>query len=128
MIGALLILPTFATVVVQRIVLLVAQDEIIGSPELITLMWRFEMAAFIVNSLPIAAAILGFGVAGARSGLLPRWFGRWAPIAASVAVVSAACAVAGLEGNLIGFGGIVPFLTWMTLLVVGGIKQLRAAA
>jgi hypothetical protein len=126
MIGALLILPTFATVVVQRIVLLVAHDEIIGSPELITLMWRFEMAAFLINSLPIAAAILGFGIAGARAGLLPRWFGRWAPIAAAVAVVTAACAVAGLEGSLIGFGGLVPFLTWMTLLIVGGVKQLRS--
>jgi hypothetical protein len=127
MIGALLILPTFATVVVQRIVLLVAQDEIIGSPELITFMWRLEMAAFLVNTLPMAAALLGFGVAGARAGLLPRWFARWTPVAAAVAVVTAACAVAGLEGSLIGFGGIVPFLTWMMVLIVAGVKQLRSA-
>jgi hypothetical protein len=128
MIGALLILPTFAAVVVQRIALLVGHDEIIGSPELVTLMWRFEMAAFVVNQLPIAAALLGFGIAGARAGLLPRWFGRWVPVAATVAVVSAASSVAGLEGSPIGYGGIIPFLSWMALLIVGGIRQLRSAA
>jgi hypothetical protein len=128
MIGALLILPTFAAVVVQRIVLLVAVDEIIGSPELITLMWRFEMAAFLLNALPIAAGILGFGIAGARAGLLPRWFGVWAPIAAAVGVLSAACAVGSLEGAATGFAGFVPFATWMVLLLVAGVRQLRSAA
>lgn len=37
MIGALLILPVFALVVVQRLVLLAGIDEIIGSPELVAL-------------------------------------------------------------------------------------------
>jgi hypothetical protein len=128
MIGAVLILPTFAAVVVNRIVLLVGLDESIGSPELITLMWRFEMAAFLLNVLPMAAGILGFGVAGARSGLLPQWFSKVAPVAALVGVLTAATAVAGLEGNPLGFGGIVPFLTWMALLLTAGIRQLRSAA
>ncbi|MET0459500.1 MAG: hypothetical protein ABW195_09640 [Ilumatobacteraceae bacterium] len=127
MIGALLILPTFAAVAVQRIVLLVGTDEIIGSPELVTLVWRVEMASFLLNALPMAAAILGFGIAGARAGLLPRWFRHWAPIAAAVAVTTAACAVAGLEGSPIGFGGFVPFATWMLLLVIAGVRQLRTA-
>ncbi|MET0577239.1 MAG: hypothetical protein ABW122_01165 [Ilumatobacteraceae bacterium] len=127
MIGALLILPTFAAVVVQRIVLLVGTDEIIGSPELVTLVWRVEMASFVLNTLPMAAAILGFGVAGARSGLLRRWFRRWAPIASAAAVSTAACSVAGLEGSPIGFGGLVPFATWMLLLITAGIRQLRSA-
>ena len=52
LIGALLIIPTFAAVVVQRIVLLVGTDEIIGSPELVTLVWRFEMAAFTAQHAP----------------------------------------------------------------------------
>lgn len=127
MIGALLILPTFAAVVVQRIVLLVGIDDIIGSPELVTLMWRFEMAAFLVNSLPMAAAILGFGIAGGRSGLLPRWFSRWAPVAAAVAVLTAMFAVAALEGSPMGFAGFVPFLTWMTILLTAAVRQLRTA-
>jgi hypothetical protein len=75
----------------------------------------------------MAAGILGFGVAGARAGLLPRWFSKWAPVAAGCAVVTAACAIAGLEGNPIGFGGIVPFLTWMVLLLTAGVRQLRSA-
>lgn len=128
MLGAALILPTFAAVVVQRIVLLVGLDELIGSPELVTLMWRFEMAAFLVNALPMAIAILGFGIAGARAGLLPSWFAKWAPVGAAVAVVTAASAVAGLEGSPIGFGGIVPFLTWMALLLTAGVRQLRSPA
>jgi hypothetical protein len=127
MIGALLILPTFATVVVHRIVLLVGTDEIIGSPELVTLVWRFEMAAFVINTLPVGVAVLGFGIAGSRAGLLPSWFGRWAPVAAIVGVVSAASSVAGLEGSPIGFGGIVPFLSWMLLLLIAGVRQLRSA-
>jgi hypothetical protein len=127
MIGALLILPTFAAVVVNRIVLLVGIDEIIGSPELVALVWRFEMAAFLLNALPMAAGILGFGIAGARAGLLPRWFATWAPVAAGVAVVTAMSAVAGLEGSPIGFGGFVPFATWMVLLFTAGIRQLRSA-
>jgi hypothetical protein len=127
MIGALLILPTFAAVVVQRIVLLVAVDEIIGSPELITFMWRLEMAAFLLNTLPMAAGILGFGIAGARAGLLPRWFAVWSPIAAGVGVLTAACAVGSLEGAATGMAGIVPFATWMLLLLVAGVRQLRSA-
>lgn len=128
MVGAILILPTFAAVVVQRIILLVGTDEIIGSPELVTLVWRMEMAAFLVNALPMAAAILGFGIAGSRAGLLPRWFGRWSPVAAIAGVATAAFAVAGLEGSPIGFGGLVPFATWMLLLLVAGVRQLRRAA
>jgi hypothetical protein len=127
MIGAVLILPTFAAVVVQRIVLLVGTDEIIGSPELVTLVWRLEMAAFAVNTLPIAAAVLGFGIAGARAGLLPGWFARWSPVAAVAGVATAASAVAGLEGSPIGFGGLLPFATWMILLLVAGVRQLRSA-
>lgn len=127
LIGALLILPTFGAVVVNRLVLLVGGDEVIGSPELVTLVWRFEMAAFLVNLLPIAVAILGFGVAGARAGLLPRWFGTWAPVAAVIAVASSASAVAGLEGSPIGLAGIVPFVSWIGLLVMAGVRQLRSA-
>jgi hypothetical protein len=127
MIGAVLILPTFAAVVVQRLVLLVGMDELIATPELITLVWRLEMAAFLVNVLPVSAAVVGFGIAGARSGLLPAWFRHWSPIAAGAGIVTAACAVAGLEGSPIGFGGILPFATWMLTLFVAGIRQLRSA-
>ena len=126
MIGALLILPMFAAVVVQRLVLLVGTDEIIGSPELVTFAWRIEMAAFQVNLLPVSAAVLGFGIAGARAGLLPAWFRRWSPVAAVVGVTAAACAVAGLEGSPIGFAGLVPFATWMALLFTAGVRQLRS--
>lgn len=124
--GALLILPTFGFVVVTRLVLLVGTDEIIGSPELVTLVWRLEMAAFLVNTLPIAAAVLGFGVAGARAGLLPRWFGPWAPVAAAAGVLAAATAIVGLEGSPFGFAGLVPFATWMVLLLTAGVRQLRS--
>jgi hypothetical protein len=126
-IGALLILPTFAAVVTNRLVLLVGGDEIIGTPELVSLVWRFESAAFLVNSLPLAIAVLGFGVAGSRAGLLPRWFARVAPVGAAAGVLSAASAVAGLEGAPTALGGLVAFLTWMTLLYVAGVRQLRSA-
>ncbi len=124
-IGALLILPTFAAVVANRLVLLVGGDEIIGSPELVALVWRFESAAFLVNTLPVAVAVLGFGLAGARSGLLPRWFAKVAPVGAVAGVASAAAAVTGLEGSPTVLGGLVAFLCWMTLLLVGGTRQLR---
>ena len=127
LIGAVLIVPTFAAVVVQRLVLLVGMDELIGTPELITLVWRFEMAAFLLNVLPLSAAVVGFGIAGARAGLLPAWFSRWSPIAAAVGITGAACAVAGLEGSPIGFVGFIPFATWMVTLYVAGIRQLRSA-
>lgn len=126
MIGALLIMPVFALVVVQRLVLLAGIDEIIGSPELVAFAWRMEMAAFLVNALPISAAVLGFGIAGSRAGLLPRWYRYWAPIGATAGVVTAMSALAGLEGNPVGFLGVVPFLSWMTLLLIGGIRQLRS--
>lgn len=127
MIGALLIMPVFALVVVQRLVLLAGIDEIIGSPELVAFAWRMEMAAFLINALPISAAVLGFGIAGSRAGLLPRWYRYWAPIGAAAGVVTAMTALAGLEGNPIGLLGVVPFLSWMTLLLVGGVRQLRSA-
>lgn len=126
MIGALLILPVFALVVVQRLVLLVGLDEIIGSPELVAFAWRMEMAAFLINTLPISAAVLGFGIAGSRAGLLPRWYRYWAPVGALAGVTTAMTALAGLEGNPVGFLGIVPFLSWMTLLLIGGVRQLRS--
>ncbi len=127
MFGALLIIPTFAVVSATRLILLVGGDEIIGSPELVTLMWRLEMAVFQLNALPVSAAVLGFGIAGARAGLLPRWFARWVPVAACCGVLSAALAIHGLEGSPVGFGGIVPFATWMVLLLTVGIRSLRRA-
>lgn len=126
MIGAFLILPMFALVVVQRLVLLVGVDELIGSPELVAFAWRMEMAAFLINSLPISAAVLGFGIAGSRARLLPRWYRYWAPIGAAAGVVTAMTALAGLEGNPVGFLGVVPFLSWMALLLIGGVRQLRS--
>ena len=79
MVGALLILPTFAAVVVNRLVLLVGTDEIIGSPELVTLVWRIEMAAFLLNT-----AADGGRDARLRHRRRPRrsparWYRRWAP-------------------------------------------------
>ncbi len=127
MIGALLIMPVFALVVVQRLVLLAGSDEIIGSAELVAFVWRIEMAAFLINALPISAAVLGFGIAGSRSGLLPRWYRYWAPVAATAGVVTAMTALAGLEGSPVGFLGVVPFLSWMALLLIGGVRQLRSA-
>ena len=128
LLGATLIVPTFGAVVVNRLVLLVGGDEVIGSPELVTLVWRFEMAAFLVNLLPVAAALVGFGVAGARAGLLPRWFARWVPVAGAISVASAAFAGAGLEGSPVGLAGLVPFVSWMALLVTVGVRQLRSAS
>jgi hypothetical protein len=125
MIGALLILPVFALVVVQRLVLLAGVDELIGSPELVAFAWRMEMAAFLVNTLPISAAVLGFGIAGSRAGLLPRWYRYVAPVGAAAGVLTAMTALAGLEGNPVGFLGVVPFLSWMMLLLIAGVRQLR---
>jgi hypothetical protein len=126
MIGALLITPMFAAVVLERIVLLVGHGDVIASPELVTLLWRLEMAAFALNGLPIAAAVLGFGIAGARAGLLPAWFARWAPVAAVVGIVGAACSVISLQGAPTGFLGFVPFISWMALLLIAGVRLLRS--
>jgi hypothetical protein len=127
MAGALLILPTFAAVVTSRLALLVGGDEIIGTPELVTLLWRLEMSAFLVNSLPLGIGLLGFGIAGSRSGLLPRFF-RWlAPVGAACGVLSAATAVSTLEGAPTLAFGFVAFACWMLLLITGGIHQLRSA-
>lgn len=126
-VGGMLILPTFAAVVTNRLVLLAGGDELIGTPELVSLVWRFESAAFLLNTVPLAIAVLGFGIAGSRAGLLPRWFARLAPVGAVCGILSAATAVLGLEGAPTIFGGLVAFLTWMTLLYAGGIRQLRAA-
>ncbi len=126
MIGALLIAPMFAAVVVERIVLLVATDDIIGTPEIVTLLWRLEMAAFALNGLPVTVAVLGFGIAGARAGLLPAWFGRWVPVVAVFGVVGAACSVISLQGAPTGFFGVVPFISWMALLLIAGVRLLRS--
>jgi hypothetical protein len=112
-------------VVTNRLVLLVGGDEIIGSPELVALVWRLESAAFLVNSLPLAAAVLGFGLAGSRAGLLPRWYAKVAPVGAVCGVLSAAAAVSGLEGSATILGGLVAFLSWMVLLLIAGTRQLR---
>lgn len=127
-IGAVLILPTFAAVVTNRLVLIVGGDEIIGTPELVSLVWRTEMAAFMLNTLPLGVAVLGFGIAGARAGLLPAWYRRVAPVGAACAVLSAATAVGNLEGSPFGLAGLVAFASWMLLLVLAGVRSLRAAA
>jgi hypothetical protein len=125
--GALLILPTFAAVVSSRLALIVGGDEIIGSPELVSLLWRLEMSAFLVNSLPLGIGLLGFGIAGSRAGLLPKFF-RWlAPVGAACGVLSAATAVSTLEGAPTLAFGFIAFACWMLLLITGGIRQLRSA-
>jgi hypothetical protein len=124
-IGAFLILPMFAAVVTNRLVLLAGGDEIIGTPEIVTLLWRLESAAFLLNTLSLSIAVLGFGLAGARAGLLPRWFAKVAPVGAVFGVLGSATAVSGLEGGPTIVGGLLAFLTWMALLLIAGTRQLR---
>lgn len=125
--GALLLLPFFAAVVVQRIVLTVGVDEQIGNPELVAFGWRLESAAFVLNMACIGVALLGIGTAASRAGLLPSWFRFIAWVGGVAALVGAAIPVAALEGAPIlplGLGG---FLCWMVMLLTIGVRQLRSA-
>jgi hypothetical protein len=126
--GALLILPFFAAVVVQRIVLTVGIDERIGAnADLVAFAWRLEGAAFAVNLGCIGVALLGLGRAASRAGLLPRWFGPLTAVTGTASIVGAALAVPGLEGAPTMALGLAGFVTWMLLLLTIGIRQLRAA-
>jgi hypothetical protein len=124
-VGAILLVPLFAAVMVNRIVLVVGSDEIINRPALVALVWRLEMAAFMLNMLAVALALVGLGLAGARSGLLPAWFGRVAPFVAGCAVLAPVTTIASLEGSEIGLVGMVAFFSWMVLLYLAGYRQLR---
>jgi hypothetical protein len=125
--GVLLIVPMFAAVVVPRIVLVVGYDEVIADPALVALVWRFEIAAFFLNMLAVGIALTGLGVAAGRSGLVPRWFGKWAPIAGAMALASAVSTIASMEGAAVGMIGFGAFLSWMLFLYLAGIRQLRTA-
>jgi hypothetical protein len=126
-IGALLLLPFFGAVVVQRIVMTVGVDEAIGRPDLLALTWRIEGAAFALNVACIGVALLGLVTAASRAGLVPAWFRflGWTGGVASLA--AAASGVAMLEGAPILPLGLVGFLTWMVTLLTIGVRQLRAA-
>ena len=126
-VGVLLLAPSFAAVMVQRMVLTVGSDERIGSPDLAALVWRMEAAAFLLNVAVIGIAHIGLGTAASRSGLLPSWFRFVSWTAGAACIVTACAAVAGLEGAPLLPLGLYGFLSWMLLLVMIGVRQLRAA-
>jgi hypothetical protein len=127
LLGAVLILPFFAAVVLQRIVMTVGIDERVGGDELLALVWRLEGAAFALNMAVIGVAVFGIGTAASRAGLLPKWFRYLAVVGGVASIAGTATGVAMLEGAPVMPLGLVGFASWMVLLLTIGVRQLRAA-
>jgi hypothetical protein len=66
--GVLLQNATFAAVMALRLAMSTTVDH-----ESITTLWTLHEALFGLNGTFLALAMLGFGAAGLRAGLIPRW-------------------------------------------------------
>jgi hypothetical protein len=125
--GGVMIGATFAAVVVDRLVLL-SMDGNAVDPSLTQLVWHFESAAFIVNVLSVSVALFGVAWAASRVGLAPGWYRPLSAVALVAGVIAgaqSAGAVNGADGWQIGF---VPFLCWLLLLLIVGIRMVREPA
>lgn len=123
--GALLICVLFSMVVITRLVLLGMDGSAAASSPLTELAWHFEAAAFVLNLIAVGVAVFGFGVAGARTGLLPAWF-RVVGIAGLGASIVAALPASGVVNGASGWQiGLVAFVGWLALLLIAGTNMAR---
>jgi Domain of unknown function (DUF4386) len=124
--GVALICALFSSVEIARLVSL-ALDGSTGSEAATGLVWHFEAASFVLNTVAIGIAAFGFGIAGARVGLLPRWFGGLG-IAALLAGIATALPSSGVVNGQAGWQiGLISFVAWLLLVVIAGTRMIREA-
>jgi hypothetical protein len=125
--GGAFIAATFSAVVASRFVQL-SLDGSNPDPSLVGLVWRFEGAAFALNLVSVSIALFGVAWAAATVGLAPSWYKPLSTVALAAGVAGAAQGAAtlnGADGWQIGF---VPFLAWLLLLVIVGLRMVRETA
>jgi hypothetical protein len=125
MLGMLLILALFGTVVLSRLITLGLDGSANASPALVEFSWHIESAAFMLNMVAVGIALFGVTGAAVRMGLAPHWYKPVSIVgllAAIAATLQAPAAVNGANGWQIGF---LTFLSWEVLLLIVGTRMVR---
>ena len=124
--GATLIGAWFMVVMVSQLVLLGLDGSASTTATTAELVWRLHGAAFIINVVAIGIAVFGIGGAAARVGLAPSWY---RPVSVVALVLALAAAFQGSHALNGGAGwqiGFAPFLSWLLLLAIVGVRMLRS--
>jgi hypothetical protein len=126
--GATLIGAWFTLVIISQLMLLALDGSATATPATVELVWHLHGAAFVINVVAIGVACFGVGGAAARMGLAPSWYGPLSIVALLLAVATAAEASWALNGGAGWQIGFVPFLTWLVLLAITGVRMARTPA
>ena len=90
-----------------------------AGPEVTGMLWDLHNALFALNTLSLATALLGFSLAGLRTGVLRRWHASLGLTAASIFVVVGALTPLRIEGaTALEAVGLLAFLGWLVWLTV----------
>jgi len=125
MLGMVLILALFGTVVLSRLITLALDGSANASPALVEFAWHIESAAFMLNMVTVGIALFGVTAAAVRMGWAPNWYKPVSIVglvAAIAATLQAPAAVNGANGWQIGF---FTFLSWEVGLLIIGTRMVR---
>jgi hypothetical protein len=125
MLGMVLILAPFGTVMLSRLLTLALDGSANASPALFEFAWHIESAAFMLNMVTVGIALFGVTAAAVRMGFAPNWY-KPVPIVGLLtgiaATLQAPAAVNGANGWQVGF---LTFLAWEVLLLIIGTRMVR---
>lgn len=89
-------------------------------------LWGFSNVLFGFNQLFLAAALLGFTVAGASAGLIPGWHAWVGYASAALLFLSSSASPYNVEGaNRIALIGLIGWLGWIAWIVAYSITLLH---
>lgn len=129
LVGAIGTFAIFPIVVSCEVALLVLVGTAAPDAGAIQTLWILHNALFVVNSVALAVAVVGLGIASAAAQLVPR------PMATVGVVAAAALGMAVIAAPQIASGGAQPlfaamglgYLAWLALVVAAAIGLLRGA-
>lgn len=96
-----------------------------GSGEALAAMWDFHQALFALNGASLAIALIGFSLAGRRTGVLRAW--HWALGLAAAILMSASALLAPLNvgGDSTPPAGLPGFILWLIFIAAFAVALLR---
>jgi hypothetical protein len=127
-VGAVLIGAWFALVIISQLLLLGLDGSPNSTPATAELVWHLHTAAFTVNVVAIGIALFGVAGAAVRMGLAPSWYRPLSFVALAAAVATTMQSASAVNGGAGWQIGLVPFVSWLLLLAIVGVRMARTPA
>jgi hypothetical protein len=123
--GAATIAALFAVVNITEIVLSAKARSLAASPAVVQALWAVHAAAFGLDLVAIAVALLGLSYAAVSMSLIPAWFRVAAWPAAACLLTASVFTVALANGGPWVAVALAGFALWLVFVITASVRLLR---